>query len=272
MLTKEKLPHILNLIDDESEEVRNYVFKDLNEYGPDLEADLVEFSDVLNTGNLSVIKPIIERNRRDWVKKNWDLWKTGNTELEKVEIAMNLISKYQLGIAQQTTLKEKLDSVAENFMNLYPYGNELDLSNYLFNVVDLRGNKEDYYNPLNSNLYYTFESGYALPLTLVLIYMLVAERVGLVVTGCNFPGHFLAKIDIDGEMLLIDCFNRGKIIFESDLKDLSGESYEALLKIINRPFSSRKIIKRVFANLITAYREKKDYVNQKFIKELLLLS
>jgi len=270
MITKDKLPHIISLVDDESEEIRDYVIKDLNDYGTDLESDLVEFSDILNLKNLQAIKPIIEKNRRQWLLANWENWYSPFSELEKIEVAMNLISKFQLGILQQTPLTIKLDIVAGNFLNLYPYGNEMDLSHYLFQILNLKGNKDDYYNPLNSNLYHTFETGLALPITLVLIYILVADRVGLKVVGCNFPGHFLAKIEVDGEMLLIDCFNEGKIVFESDLEDLSEEAREALITIINTPLSARTIIKRVLSNLINAYKEKEDVVHQQFFKELML--
>jgi Transglutaminase-like superfamily len=270
MLTKEKLPHIISLVDDESEEIRNHVLKDLTDYGTDLESDLVEFSDILNRKNLHAIKPIIEEHRRNWMLANWKNWFSAETEMEKIEIAMNIISKFQLGVLQQTELTTKLNVIAGNFMNLYPYGNELDLSYYLFQVLDLKGNKDDYYNPLNSNLYYTFESGLALPITLVLIYILIADRVGLKVVGCNFPGHFLAKIDVDGEMLLIDCFNDGRIIFESDLNELSTDSIDALSTIINTPLSARNIIKRVLSNLVHAYKDKGDTVHQQLFKELLL--
>jgi hypothetical protein len=269
MLTKEKLPHIISLVDDESEEIRNHVFQDLTDYGSSLESDLVEYSDILNPKNLHLIKPIIEKNRRNWLLANWGNWYSGITELDKIEIAMDIISKFQLGVLQQMPLSTKLDIIAGNFMNIYPYGNELDLSTFLFRVLDLKGNKNDYYHPLNSNLYNTFESGMALPITLVLIYILIAYRVGLKVVGCNFPGHFLAKIEIDEEMILIDCFNNGRIIFNSDLENLSPEAYEALLTIINRPLSARTVIKRVLSNLVNAYKEKEDSVNQQFFKELL---
>ena len=48
MLEKEQLPHILNLVDDDAEEVRNYVFKDLTDYGLDLENDLFEFAEIID--------------------------------------------------------------------------------------------------------------------------------------------------------------------------------------------------------------------------------
>ena len=118
MLTKEKLPHIISLVDDESEEVRNQVFRDLNDYGTDLETDLVQFSDILNLKNLNQIKPIIEKNRRDWLLANWKSWYTAESELGKIELAMDLISRFQLGVLQQTPLSTKLDFISLSFNNL----------------------------------------------------------------------------------------------------------------------------------------------------------
>ena len=269
MLEKEQLPHILNLVDDEAEEVRNHVFKDLTDYGIDLENDLFEFAEIIDRKNLEIIDPIIKNNRRKWLRKNWKRWFNITDEYEKIEAAMSLISKFQLGYFQQVTLSNKLDQISEDFKNRYPYGNELDLSNYLFQVLDLRGNKRDYYSPLNSNLLYTLEKGIGLPITLALIFILIGERLGLTVSGCNFPGHFMAKVNIDDELLLIDCFNGGRIIFESELKTLSNDSYESILKIVHSEINSETIIKRVLKNLINSYKEKNDAPNLHVISALL---
>ena len=34
--------------------------------------------------------------------------------------------------------------------------------------------------------------------------------MGAQVDGCNYPGHFLARIQIDGSPHLIDCFHAGR--------------------------------------------------------------
>ena len=269
MLEKEQLPHILNLVDDDTEEVRNHVFKDLTDYGLDLENDLFEFAEIIDRKNLEIIDPIIKNNRRKWLRKNWEQWFNVVDDYEKIETAMSVISKFQLGYFQQVTLSKRLDQIAEDFKNRYPYGNELDLANYLFQVLDLRGNKRDYYSPLNSNLYYTLEEGKGLPITLALIFILIGERLGFTVSGCNFPGHFMARVNIDDELLLIDCFNGGRIIFESELKTLSDDSYESILKIVHSPIDAETIIKRVLKNLVNAYREKDDTPNLHAISELL---
>jgi regulator of sirC expression with transglutaminase-like and TPR domain len=68
------------------------------------------------------------------------------------------------------------------------------LHDVMFEVSDFRGNAKDYYNPANSYLPDVLATKRGLPITLVLIYKCVAERVGLVVQGINTPGHFLAGV------------------------------------------------------------------------------
>ena len=122
---------------------------------------------------------------------------------------------------------------------------------------------------MNSNLYYTLEEGKGLPITLSLFFILIGERLGFTVSGCNFPGHFMARVNIDDELLLIDCFNGGRIIFESELKSLSNDSYESILKIVHSAIDPKTIIKRVLKNLANAYRDKGDTPNLHAISELL---
>ena len=68
------------------------------------------------------------------------------------------------------------------------------LHDVLFDVVGFVGNVDDYYNPANSYLPEVLRTHRGLPITLVLIYKCVAERIGLVVRGINSPGHFLAAV------------------------------------------------------------------------------
>ena len=124
MIEKEQLPHILNLVDDDAEEVRNHVFKDLTDYGIDLEQDLFEFSEMIDDKFLLIIDPIIKNNRRKWLKENWHQWFEIIDHFERIEKAMSLISTFQLGFDYKTALQARLDQIAEDFKNRYPYGNE----------------------------------------------------------------------------------------------------------------------------------------------------
>ena len=87
------------------------------------------------------------------------------------------------------------------------------LNKVVFEQANLRGNREDYYDPRNSFLNDVLDRGLGIPITLSIIYMEVAKRVGLPLAGVGMPGHFLLKhYGHDGNEMLIDCFNRGDIL------------------------------------------------------------
>jgi len=263
------LQYLVDLVDDETEEVRNEILKELINYGSNLEEDLREFSDELDEHKLELINPIIHENRRQWLFDNWGSWQSISDDYEALEKAMELIVSFQEGIVEQTNFSELLDHYAEEFMNKFPYGDEFDLSNFLFREKEIKGAKKDYYNPYNSNLKFALEYKTGLPITLTVLYMLVGNRAGLFVEGCNFPGHFLAKIKHDEEIILVDCFNQGRMIYESELRNMVKDSYSAVMKIITSHTPASTIVKRVLNNLSNAYKQKEDRINSDFFLNLI---
>lgn len=100
------------------------------------------------------------------------------------------------------------------------------LHDVLFDVVGFVGNVEDYYSPANSYLPDVLRSHRGLPITLVLIYKCVAERVGLEVRGINSPGHFIAAVRsgesanaaaIQSTWMYIDPFYGGEVLHRDDV-------------------------------------------------------
>src|SRR5580700_6187370 len=87
----------------------------------------------------------------------------------------------------------------------------------LFEEAELRGNRDDYYDPRNSYLNEVLDRRLGIPITLAVIYMEVGRRLGFPLFGVGMPGHFLLKhYDIDGKETLIDCFNGGDILSPQD--------------------------------------------------------
>lgn len=100
------------------------------------------------------------------------------------------------------------------------------LHDVLFDVVGFVGNVEDYYNAANSYLPSVLRTHRGLPITLVLIYKCVAERVGLEVRGINSPGHFLAAVRNDNPArekttectwMYVDPFYGGQLLHREDV-------------------------------------------------------
>ena len=70
----------------------------------------------------------------------------------------------------------------------------LALNHYLFNELRFNGNIDDYYDPSNSYLNEVIERRTGIPITLSIVYLEVARRLGLNLKGVSFPGHFLVKL------------------------------------------------------------------------------
>jgi regulator of sirC expression with transglutaminase-like and TPR domain len=271
-LDKNNLPYIIDLLDDE-EEVRTEILTQLNTYNGNLEEDLAQYSDLISDSKLELIVPILQKSRRIWLKQNWKNWTEIENEYVKLETAIDLINKFQLGfIKNQFSMKCQLDNLANEFKELYPRGNVFDLAFFLFQIKSLKGNTSDYFNPLNSNVILTIENKSGLPITLCIIYMLVGFRLELSIKGCNFPGHFISQVEFENKKYYIDCFNGGKILTPEDLEELLQDSFLDLSTVLEKETTSNAIMHRVVRNLINAYKIKKDEVHSEFFQELLIFS
>ena len=106
---------------------------------------------------------------------------------------------------------ERLEVLAERVRAGARSGRPLAVLAHLHDVLFDRerfcGDTQNYYSPLNSYLPVVLENRRGLPIILAVIYKAVAERVGLRVEGINSPGHFLARVFVDGKWIIIDPFD-----------------------------------------------------------------
>ncbi len=148
------------------------------------------------------------------------------------------------------------------------------LNRVLFEEMNLRGNREDYYDPRNSFLNDVLDRGLGIPITLAIVYMEVAKRVGFTLAGVGMPGHFLLKhYGLDGE-ILIDCFNRGDVISRQDCQNRLNEIYSGEMKMrpeFLHPISRRQILTRMLNNLKTVYLSTRNFRKALVISDLILV-
>ncbi len=149
------------------------------------------------------------------------------------------------------------------------------VNHVLFEEVNLRGNREDYYDPRNSFLNDVLDRGLGIPITLSILYMEVARRVGLALTGVGMPGHFLLKhYREDGTEMLIDCFNRGDILDRQDCQNRLDEIYSGEMKLrpeFLHPISRRQILTRMLNNLKTVYLSTRNFRKALPVADLILV-
>ena len=165
--------------------------------------------------------------------------------------------------------------VAALASDLNPQRTLAALNEVLFEQVQLRGNRDDYYDPRNSFLNDVLDRGLGIPITLSIVYMEVARRVGFHLSGVGMPGHFLLKhYGEDGQEMLIDCFNRGDIVSRQDCQSRLDEIYSGEMTLrpeFLHPISRRQIITRMLNNLKTVYLSTRNFRKALPIADLILV-
>ncbi|HPN39527.1 MAG TPA: transglutaminase-like domain-containing protein [Melioribacteraceae bacterium] len=266
-----KLISLLHLLDDDNEDVKKEVRTAFENYGLMLEKDITDLNYSLNDDRIKPILDIIWNNRRIWLKLQWSKTITIEDEYLLLERGLELLIKYDYGIKYNPNLSDRIKELSFKYMKDNDDLNVLDLANFLFIAEGYEGCKEDYYNPQNSNLDYVLTYKKGLPISLTILFMLTAKNLGFRVEGCRFPGHFLAKAFIKDNYILIDCFNRGKIISDKELRLMAEESYESFLTIVKQKTTVKMILIRILSNLYKAYEIKGDITNRDFFEELALM-
>lgn len=134
------------------------------------------------------------------------------------------------------------------------------LNRFFFEEQGFRGNESDYYDPKNSFLNDVIERKTGIPITLSVVYVEIARRLGLAVCGVGFPGHFLVKHE-DPE-ILIDAFHGRHVTREECAEKLAaslGPGAE-LAEDHLRAARPREILVRMLRNLKHVYLNRGDFM------------
>jgi len=135
------------------------------------------------------------------------------------------------------------------------------INRHLFDELGYSGDHDEYYDPRNSYLNEVFERRLGNPISLALVQMEVARRLGIALDGVSFPGHFLVRLPMEEGMLVMDPFNGGRPLGVEELRErasshLGGQrpDDQVLAQILDAA-PSRAILMRMLRNLQGVYAE-----------------
>ena len=161
--------------------------------------------------------------------------------------------------AVRAELQALSDRVRGRVRGTQPQALLAHLHDVLFEEEGFGGDENDYYNPANSYVPAVLRNRRGLPITLSLIYKLVADRIGLQCWGVGLPGHFLIGVrdgNDAGDPLLIDCFNRGRVLSVDDAKAQVASQFGSEVEWsdeVLRPVSNRHWLTRMLQNLLNLF-------------------
>ncbi len=119
------------------------------------------------------------------------------------------------------------------------------LAKFLAQEIGLRGNDADYYNIENSLLPRVIDSRRGIPISLALLYSLIAARAGMRVDGVSLPGHFVAR----HENVFFDPYHAGRRIGMEECAALLERQNLVLTPQHLQPTTPRQMLIRMLTNI-----------------------
>jgi regulator of sirC expression with transglutaminase-like and TPR domain len=181
--------------------------------------------------------------------------------------------------ARRVASASRLPHDAPRFADPLTLAQVTALSDYLFLEERFTGNQRYYDDPRNSYLNEVLDRRTGIPISLALVYMEVARRVGLRVEGINFPGHFLVRCPAprrtldDGGDLIIDAFHGGALLSEEACRELlqrhAGEDSDHDIRHLAHA-TKPQILVRMLLNLKRTYVKMYSFPQARDVTELLL--
>jgi regulator of sirC expression with transglutaminase-like and TPR domain len=114
------------------------------------------------------------------------------------------------------------------------------------------GDTLTYEDPQNANLMRVIDRRKGLPVALGILYLHAGRTQGWSMAGLAFPGHFLLRLEAQGERLVLDPFHGGRLRNAAELRELlkaiAGNAAE-LEPQHYAPVSDREILLRLQNNL-----------------------
>lgn len=198
-----------------------------------------------------------------------------DASLPLTEAALSLAQDENARLDTQAVLAE-IDSLAARLKRRIPRDassvHKLRmLGRYFFHELGFAGNLNNYYDPGNSYLNQVLATRRGIPISLAVLYIDIANQIGLQARGISFPGHFLIKLKLQGGQqageVVIDPVN-GQSLSRDQLDEmlqpykrghgLVGD-FDVPLGLFLQAAPAREVVARMLRNLKEVHRSAEDW-------------
>jgi regulator of sirC expression with transglutaminase-like and TPR domain len=198
-----------------------------------------------------------------------------------------IIAKYQFPDLEFEDIVTPIETIEKTIWlelnnKLTAYEKVKTINKVLFELHGFSGDTKHYTSPYNSYINSVLETRKGNPLSLSILYSVLAQRLGIPIYGVNLPNHFvLAYIDennslqeientqtSNGVFFYINAFSKGTLFSMQDIDLFLEKINIEKKKEFYEPCSNSAILTRMLNNLIVAYSETKK---PEKVEELILL-
>lgn len=264
-----KIMALLHLLEDDSVVVRDAVTMELRALGVDISRFADENNLVLTETQYGVLDVIFQDRQRRNLLRDWEQWLGQEEDLDKLEYAMTILSRFQNGSQPQASVPEMLNGLADTAAAGGFAPDHRGLARYLFHNLGFSTMPEGKECADGLDLARVIQRRRGLPAGLVCLYVLLGRRFGLDSTGCNWPGSCYARFLEGGVLHVVDFSNHGVVQTVEELLRLQGPSRNAAESILTMEMTPSMLVRRIVSKLAAYYRREGNSLNSMLAVELL---
>lgn len=170
-------------------------------------------------------------------------------------------------------LKRRLKRKAEPIQQLTV------LNQFFYQELGFSGNANNFYAPENSYLNEVFRTRRGIPISIAVIWLELAQGLGLQAEGVSFPGHFLVKVTLPEGLVVLDPLTGQSLGLERLSEQLSpfrmgsadDQESDTPLGLYLQPAAPREILTRMLRNLKEIFSSQNDWPRLKCVLDRLIV-
>ncbi|HNP18304.1 MAG TPA: transglutaminase-like domain-containing protein [Fulvivirga sp.] len=269
-----ELKALISLLDDDDHQIITHVEDKIKSIGQNIIPLLeTEWESNLNPDVQRRIEDLIHLLQFELLQERLEFWL--DNEEDDLLKGMWLVATYQYPDLELVKLKQDLEQIYyEAWLEFKPEAHPFDqvklLNSVLFGKLKFSANTKNFHSPSNSMINIVLDSKKGNPISLCAVYMLVAQRLKMPISGVNLPNLFILTYkDKNHQQFYINAFNRGLIFSMDDINNYVAELRLNPQDSYFQPCSNAEIIRRSLRNLMNSFEKIGDHIKADEVKVLL---
>lgn len=277
---------LVRLIEDPDEQIFEHVRDELVNFGPTIIPFLETSWEEDDLGLLfqSRVENLIQEIQFKATYNELKGW-INNPHKDLLEGAI-IIAKYQYPNLDEEKIRLKIQEIRKSiWLEISPNNTAFEkvriFNKVFYSHYHFTGNSKDYHSPLNSFINTVLETKKGNPLSLCLVYSIIAQSLDMPVHGVNLPNHFvlaymdehnisaeLSEEETYGVLFYINAFSKGGIFDKNEIKEFLKGLSKPEEREYFEPCTNSAIIKRMLTNIIVAFQHAGNAQKVKELTEL----
>jgi regulator of sirC expression with transglutaminase-like and TPR domain len=273
-MTENELKALISLLDDDDKQIAAHIEEKILSLG----TEAIPFLEKEWESNMSPavqgrIEDLIHTLQYDLLKERLKNWYESKDQ--DLLTGMWIIATYQYPEIELEKLKHELEQIyyetwLEFSPDLYVFDQIKVINSVIFNKLKFGANTKNFHSPGNSMINVVLETKKGNPITLCVIYLLVAQKLKLPVAGVNLPNLFILTYKDDNHQFYINAFNRGLIFSKQDIENYINELHLVPQTSFFESCSNLEIIRRALRNLVMSFEKMGEHAKAEEVKVLLI--